>query len=58
MADMHIMFGRTYGDKVGARRLYQDAFPGPRIVGRKHFLALIVVLGKKGLLRSRQQNGK
>jgi hypothetical protein len=40
MADMHIMFGRAYGDEVEVRRLHQDASPGCRIRDRETFSSL------------------
>lgn len=37
MADMHLMYGRSYGNSLGARRMYHEAFPYRRLPNERTF---------------------
>lgn len=47
-ADIHIMFGRAYGNCEEAKRLYEEAFPNRRVPHRSVFARVDRNLREKG----------
>lgn len=47
-ADIHIMFGRAFGNCTEARRLYEEAFPNRRVPHRTVFARVDRNLREKG----------
>lgn len=47
-ADIHIMFGRAFGNCMEARRLYEEAFPNRRVPCRTVFARVDRTLRETG----------